>query len=309
MMHHILVATHGKPTADGALRVACEIAARDEATLGVLAVLPPLPTYDRLRGPALVRHPELERACEEDLLERVRAQIARTANVAARWKVTLAHGRLAHTIVEHAGLTEADLVVLGIGAYAPADRVFGGELALEVARWCSVPVLAVASGSTGLPRHAVAATDFSRSSLDAARMALELLDPAGRLTLLHVCPDVELPREALSEWRTHYRRIADRLLARAARDIGGDESLHIEQRQLEGDPAREIIAFADRAGADLVATGSHGYHVVERILVGSVATRLLRASHCSVLLAPSSATEVEREIAWRAEHLTSSAVM
>ena len=303
-MRRILVATHGRSTADGALRVARALAARTGATLGVVTVLPPLPTYEAPRSADFLWHPELRRACEEDLLTRVRAQIDRTADDAAQpLNAALLSGHPARAIAQEAERRQANLVVLGIGKYAPADRVFGGEVALEVARWCPVPVLAVAPGTTTLPHRAVAATDFSRSSISAARTALELLDPDGQLSLVHVCPDVDLPPQALDEWRTHYCRIANAFLARAAHDAGADGGDHVELLQLTGDPAREILAFANRIGADLIATGSHGYHVVERILIGSVAAKLVRASHCSVLLAPSSATAVERDMAWRADRV------
>jgi len=303
-MQRILVATHGRSTADGALRVARALADCTGAVLDVVTVLPPLPTYEAPRSSAFLWHPDLRRACEEDLLTRVRAQIDRTADDGAQpLNVTLLSEHPARVIALEAERRKADLVVLGIGKHAPADRVFGGEIALEVARWCPVPVLAVAPGTTTLPRRAVAATDFSRSSVYATRTALELLDPGGRLSLVHVCPDVELPPQALSEWRTHYRQISTAFLARAAHDVGANGGDRVELVQLTGDPAREILAFAKRVGADLIATGSHGYQVVERILIGSVATKLLRASHCSVLLAPSSATAVERDIALRTERV------
>ncbi|HET7563806.1 MAG TPA: universal stress protein [Gemmatimonadaceae bacterium] len=165
----------------------------------------------------------------------------------------------------------------------------------------------IAPTGTGLPRRAVAATDFSQSSTYAARTVFELLDETGRLTLVHVCADVELPPDALREWRTQYGRIADVLLARTAREIAGHDVNQIDQRQLMGDPVHEIITFARQMGADLISVGSHGYRIAERILVGSVATRLLRAAHYSVLIAPPNATGIvraagiAREIAWQAE--------
>lgn len=299
MMQRILVATHGKSTAEGALRLAYALAKRDELALDVLTVLPPLPTLDALRAPLLMRRPELKRECEDDLIARVDAQIARVLPEATQMHVVLANGRPARTIAGHAARTAADLVILGLGRYAPADRAFGGELALEVARWCAVPVLAVEPTSTGLPHRAVAATDFSQSSMYAARTVLELLDASGRFSLVHVCADVELPPDALQEWRKQYGRIADALLERAAREIAGNDAAGVEREQLIGDPVREILAFANRVDADLIAAGSHGYRIAERILVGSVATRLLRASRCSVLLAPPSAVGLARESAWQ----------
>jgi nucleotide-binding universal stress UspA family protein len=55
---------------------------------------------------------------------------------------------------------------------------------------------------------------------------------------------------------------------------------------LEGDQARAILNFAAEQDADLIACGTHGRSMLERLLVGSVSTRILRSAPCSVLVAP-----------------------
>jgi hypothetical protein len=52
-----------------------------------------------------------------------------------------------------------------------------------------------------------------------------------------------------------------------------------------GDPATELLQLAERERAELVASGTHGAGFVERMLVGSVATALLRRATCMVLAA------------------------
>ena len=57
---------------------------------------------------------------------RVRAQIDRTADdVAQPLNAALLSGHPARAIAQEAERRQADLVVLGIGKYAPADGVFG----------------------------------------------------------------------------------------------------------------------------------------------------------------------------------------
>jgi nucleotide-binding universal stress UspA family protein len=53
---------------------------------------------------------------------------------------------------------------------------------------------------------------------------------------------------------------------------------------LEGDPATEIVRFANESGIDLVVMGTHGRTGVERLLMGSVAEKVMREAHCSVLV-------------------------
>jgi nucleotide-binding universal stress UspA family protein len=51
-----------------------------------------------------------------------------------------------------------------------------------------------------------------------------------------------------------------------------------------GRPADEILAFADKVDADLVAMSAHGRSGLSRWVFGSVADRVLRGSVCPVLL-------------------------
>jgi nucleotide-binding universal stress UspA family protein len=51
-----------------------------------------------------------------------------------------------------------------------------------------------------------------------------------------------------------------------------------------GDPGHEIADCAAEIGADLVVISSHGRKGVKRLLIGSVAERVVRLSHCPVLV-------------------------
>src|SRR5579863_6089833 len=56
-----------------------------------------------------------------------------------------------------------------------------------------------------------------------------------------------------------------------------------ERSVLKGDPANEIVAFADRAGADAIVLGTHGRSGLPRLLMGSVAEGVLRAATIPVV--------------------------
>ena len=51
-----------------------------------------------------------------------------------------------------------------------------------------------------------------------------------------------------------------------------------------GDPVDQIIDFAKTNNADLIIVGTHGAKGLEKILLGSVAERVLKRSHCPVLV-------------------------
>ena len=68
---------------------------------------------------------------------------------------------------------------------------------------------------------------------------------------------------------------------------------------LEGDPAEEIVRYGRDAGIDLIVMGTHGRTGLERLLMGSVAEKVLRDASCSVLVVklPKGVPAAERGVA------------
>ena len=69
-------------------------------------------------------------------------------------------------------------------------------------------------------------------------------------------------------------------LDRAAERVG--ERL-TERVLVEGTPSEEIIDYAEEADCDLVVMGTHGRGGIDRLLLGSVAERVVRTSPVPVL--------------------------
>jgi len=61
------------------------------------------------------------------------------------------------------------------------------------------------------------------------------------------------------------------------------ESVSLQRSTVEGSPAREIVDYATTEGCDLVVMGTHGRSGVDRLLLGSVAERVVRRSPVPVL--------------------------
>jgi nucleotide-binding universal stress UspA family protein len=51
-----------------------------------------------------------------------------------------------------------------------------------------------------------------------------------------------------------------------------------------GEPVEKIVELAAAAGADLIVISTHGAKGLEKILLGSVAERVLKRAHCPVLI-------------------------
>src|SRR5947209_15972186 len=63
-----------------------------------------------------------------------------------------------------------------------------------------------------------------------------------------------------------------------------DPNIPVHHVLVEGDPATEIVRYTHDAGIDLVVMGTHGRTGLERLLMGSVAEKVMRDSPCSVLV-------------------------
>jgi nucleotide-binding universal stress UspA family protein len=82
-----------------------------------------------------------------------------------------------------------------------------------------------------------------------------------------------------------------RPLADVAAVVGHDVSVTFAGRS--GDPAEEILLYAAAHSIDLIVVGTHGRTGVSRVLLGSVAERVIRGSRRPVLVVPMPRVPVE----------------
>lgn len=123
--------------------------------------------------------------------------------------------------------------------------------------------------------------DFDHGALAALRLAAEVAqEHKAVLHVLHVVaipPNTEVPLPfAEMEARAETR------LARLARQrIGSKARYRLYVRV--GDPGGEVLSAAKRLGARLVIMATHGRKGLRRLLLGSVAERVVREAPCPVL--------------------------
>ena len=136
-------------------------------------------------------------------------------------------------------------------------------------------------------KNILCAIDRSPSSLQALSYAIALARwQNARLNLLEVIEEAPPPGvtrapkgDGLSkETRTGLERDLRRLLtARRASDV------KVEIFMRKGKVVQEILAQAKASRSDLVVMGSHGRGGVQRLVLGSVAEKVLRLATCPVL--------------------------
>jgi nucleotide-binding universal stress UspA family protein len=194
-------------------------------------------------------------------------------------------GDAATVIARIANDAKAGLIIAGLGRHRVIDRLFGDETALRLIRLSSSPVLAAAPGLIGPPRRIVVAVDFSDTSAQAANLAIDLAAPSAVVNLVHVAPR-DIAHDDVALRAGSYTDEVARAFAKLREQLEVRAGVVVEETVLHGDPATELLAFAETVSADLIATGSHGHGFVTRMLIGSVATRILRCAVCSVLSVP-----------------------
>jgi len=141
------------------------------------------------------------------------------------------------------------------------------------------------------PVKVLAALDYGESSLEALRQARALAHGVGAtLAACHVLPgahDLSLlfPSRSLvadTDIVIEDNQARDSLKERARERLG----LELNEVFIERGPASTgLVRCAESQGADFIVVGSHERSGLARTVLGSVAERVVRHAHCSVLVA------------------------
>ncbi|MFT5324986.1 MAG: nucleotide-binding universal stress UspA family protein [Planctomycetaceae bacterium] len=126
--------------------------------------------------------------------------------------------------------------------------------------------------------------DFSDPSVEAIRTALELVNDPASVHVLHVLDEIEhtAPAVLFGEFDEPARK--QRAGEFLSEFLKRHELTGLTELVQVGNPGIVISDYAKQSGAELVVMPSHGHHGLRRILLGSVAERVLRHAECPVLV-------------------------
>jgi nucleotide-binding universal stress UspA family protein len=133
------------------------------------------------------------------------------------------------------------------------------------------------------------AVDFSPASVAAAQHGLELASKFdAQLLLLHVLHD---PAEAPGFYASKKagKKVLKNMEQAAVEMLDEFVDAHlkkwkkVEARVVPGLPATVVVKVAEADQVDLVVVGTRGHTGVQRLLLGSVADKVIRACRCPVL--------------------------
>jgi nucleotide-binding universal stress UspA family protein len=81
-----------------------------------------------------------------------------------------------------------------------------------------------------------------------------------------------------------FGRLREDATQRLEEAAGASPGLHVSSLVTSERPASAICDLANKVSASLVVVGSRSRHGVDRVLLGSVAERVVRRAPCSVLV-------------------------
>lgn len=197
--------------------------------------------------------------------------------------VTTAHLRgdgIAGQLVRHAAECGAALVVMATRAPGAVDRALHDSVADEVMRESACPVMLVPPGTDYMRDKDV---EFGRVlvPLDGSGLAERTLD---FLLALPGARAVELALLAVVVPQQDHGPARDRLAAVAGRLRGaGVAAVEFDVAE-SGDPAEAVCAAVRESLADMIAMSSRGNSGMRRLVLGSVAQGVVRATDVPVLL-------------------------
>jgi len=211
----------------------------------------------------------------------------------------LLDGDTVEQVAAHAEDNAIGLVVLATHGRGALSRLWLGSVSDALVRRLTMPMLLIRpTEAAAVPaaerfRKVLVALDGSREAESALEPALALAHPDGcQLFLLRVVPPVPIPGDVgmpavplVDEGLTETLTIQARTYVEgvAARLRSGKVAV-ATRVEVEMGPAQAILHEAARSGAELIALATHGARGLRRMVLGSVADKVLRGADRPVLL-------------------------
>jgi nucleotide-binding universal stress UspA family protein len=286
----------GSKTAEEALPVAARLARQWGGRLHLVTVHEPLPTLRSVGE-------ELDLQLEQGRGERLGEYLKWSADAVATTHGLEATGALlegspAEALAEHARKGNADLVVMTTHGHTGLSRFWLGSVADQLIRRVTVPVLLLHPDHQAHAefRHILVALDGSPIDERVLQGALELgsLFPDASYSLVRVVqppiPVITSLAMRPSHLPEHWQELEEHRAGASLDSIGTalrKQGIRVNTEVLTGRGiAEQIHDAAQASSADLIVVGTHGARGFERLLLGSVADKVIRGATQAVSVVP-----------------------
>jgi len=277
----ILVAIDGSESSKHALRESLKLATDEKCWVTVVSVIP---QYEGDIGAMWINNVKeaMEKPCKIALSEA--ENMAKEERVLI--KTVCEEGEIYERIVDLADAEDCDVIVMGRKGMSLLGRSLIGSVTARVIGYSQKDVLVVPEGSPVGWKTILLATDGSKYSVAATNRAIDCAKSYGGD--LYALAVIDIPPEFYS----HVKALdtADDLLKNAkdivdkAKKQAEAQGIKTETYTKEGEPSKVITDLAREKVCDVIVIGSHGRTGLRRLLMGSVAEKVIGHSPCPVLV-------------------------
>jgi nucleotide-binding universal stress UspA family protein len=281
----LLLATDGSQFSEGAIREAVRLAKRCSSKLSALSVIETNPEYETIA-------PQLLEKAEKAAREHLEAVKERAKKEGIECATSILEGEDSYNYIsEEAAKSKASIIIMGRRGKTGLRRLAMGSTTARVIGHAPCNVLVVPSAAQVEFKSLVVATDGSRHSTAAASEAIGIAKRNNsKLTVIAVVPSELATPTDVDFVVTQRERLAEKEMqaaeqnAKAVKEAAQKEGVSVQAFVMTGKPADAIIETAREKNADLIVVGSHGRTGLEKLLMGSVAERVIVLSACAVLV-------------------------
>jgi nucleotide-binding universal stress UspA family protein len=290
-INQILVPTDFSENAAHALSYAVDLAKQCSATLHLLHT-PVIPTY-LLMDLSYSPGPEAVTRILNDSQDALDEQAKTVAAAGIKHFTAIREGTVHEVIRDYAKEHDVDLVIVGTHGRTGVSKLMYGSVTERVIKTVHTPIIVVPPEGGQIPSSIVMAYDFSAPGKRAAEVARAIHGVChGPLHMVHSYLDVwgeytdrgAVVGEAAEKRRAAQLRGLEDMLHSDAKELFSIDAQTIQTHLVTGDPAEGVLRVADDVGATLICAGTTGKSGIERLLIGSVARRLLHDSKVPLLL-------------------------
>ncbi|MGD2079869.1 MAG: universal stress protein [Nitrospirota bacterium] len=268
--NNLFVASDGSEFSEGAVTEALKLAKECSAKLTALTVVEVNPEFESYAPDAMEKIEEEARAYVESVKDK-----ADKEGLACDILVSRSENPY-EAIVEEAQKANADVIVLGRRGRTGIKRLLMGSVTARVIGHSPVSVLVVPRAAELKFKNILVATDGSSYSEAAALKAVGLAKCSGGSITALAIADVMGDSVAMKAVEESVRKVTG---------IAEKEGVKAEALVEKGKSADEaIVDIARQRGCDLVVVGSHGRSGLKRLLMGSVAERVVGHAECAVMV-------------------------
>ncbi|MFN3481163.1 MAG: universal stress protein [Thermodesulfovibrionales bacterium] len=272
-IQRILLSTDGSELSSGAEREAISVARRFNAELRILSVIETNPEFTALAPGVLEKVEEKTRTYLEELRQKAEKEGLKTEIIIHEGEEPFKF------IIDEASKRGADLIAMGRRGRKGLTRLMVGSQTARTIGHSSISVLVVPRNARVEFKNIVIATDASRFSEKAAEEAIQIAKQTGASLYAIAVTRPDATSERIKESEDALLRI---------KTASQKEGVKIEAEHVRNRPHEKIyeaiIEFAKKHNADLIVVGSHGRTGISKLLMGSVAERIIGHSDCAVLV-------------------------